>query len=167
MVKLVDTEQPLTEDEFCKFAKLFRGRIPEAFRLHYMHYNGGSTSEEESYDDFYFWPIKYGGGTIESWVLDPEWFQYWMENWDGECICWYDYPEGEALKKENFCFWEPFTFIPFGNDSTGAGTIFLISLRESDYGCVYVYIQNDGGGLCQLGDSFEQFLSRTWPDDGQ
>jgi hypothetical protein len=166
MVKLVDTEQSLTENEFCEFAKLFHGKIPEAFKSHYMRYNGGSTTEESDYDDFYFIPIKYGGYNIESLALDSELNRHWMNNWDRECVSsWDDCPKGEPIMKEGFVFWKPLTFIPFGNDSSGACTTFYISLRDCDCGCVYIYL-DESGGLCQLGNSFEEFLSKwLWPDD--
>jgi hypothetical protein len=145
MAELVHTEKPLTEDEYKDFERLFRQKIPPSFKANYMAHNGGFPAEEDVEAgrwgfDAGFVPIKHGKLPIERLVEDIE---------DIENI---------EPKDRKFGVWEKFSFVPFASDSGG---IVFISLRDDDYGHVYIYFC-DGDNIFKICASFEEFRSRLY-----
>lgn len=144
MPELVHTEKPLTDAELFEFERKFRREIPPSFKSHYKADNGGFPSEEDVEADKWglpvngFNPIKYGKLTIEKLVDDI-----------GKI--------NPADKR--FGSWEKLSFVPFAFDA-GGNTIFL-SLRDNDYGNVYIYAP-DGGNIKNISSSFEDFRSRLY-----
>ena len=144
MPELVDTEKPLTDEEFAAFERLFHREIPLSFKRHYMADNGGVPSEEDVEAGKWglpvhgFVPIKYGNLTIEELVkrierIDPE--------------------------DDKFGTWAEFSYVPFAYDSFG-NTIFL-SLRDSDYGSVY-WFTFQGPDIVLIASSFDEFRTRLY-----
>lgn len=143
MVELVHAEKTLTEDEYAEFEKLFSAKLPLSLKDHYIRINGGFLAEEDVENDLWglpvggFNPIRYGKVTIEQLISDIE----TIKNPDtGE-----EYHEGE--------------YVPFAYDD-GGHTIF-ISLKESDYGHIYLY-DCDGESFFQISEGFEKFISRLY-----
>jgi hypothetical protein len=58
-------------------------------------------------------------------------------------------------KNDKFGSWPPYSYVPFAYDA-GANPIFL-SLRDSDYGCVYICALDGSGGIKRVDTSFEAF----------
>jgi hypothetical protein len=144
MADLVDTEKPLTDDDYKDFERIFRRQIPPSFKTHYMARNGGFPAEEDVESGQWglpvhgFNPIKYGRLTIERLAED-------IENIEPE--------------DRRFGSWEKFSYVPFAYDA-GGNTIF-ISLRDDDYGRVYIYVP-DGGNIYDICPSFEEFRRRLY-----
>lgn len=142
MAVLVDTEQALTEEDYHNFEQLFARELPPSFRAHYMSFNGGSTAEEDCEAGRWgvecgFNSIKYGKLTIERLIEDMGAIE----------------PEDDK-----FGSWAPYSYVPF-SESYG-GTRFL-SLRDSDYGCVYIYFP-DGSNIFFSASSFEEFREKLY-----
>jgi len=141
---LTHTEQPLTDEEFATFAGMFRRAIPESFRAHYLADNGGFPSEEDVEAGRWglpvqgFVPVKYGRVPIERLVEDLERVA----------------PHDQAVG-----VWVRYSYVPFAYDA-GGNTIFL-SLRDSDYGRVYIYAP-DGGNIKEIAPSFAEFRRRLY-----
>lgn len=144
MPELAHTEKPLADEDFTNFERLFRREIPLSFKSHYMADNGGFPSEEDVEAGKWglpvngFNPIKYGNVTIERLVED-------IESID---------PQDEM-----FGSWAKFSYVPFAHDE-GGNTIFL-SLRDTDYGSVYIYAF-DGNNIKRISPSFEEFRTRLY-----
>jgi hypothetical protein len=145
MPDLTYTETPLTDEDFTTFERLFRREIPLSFKSHYMVDNGGSPSEEDVEAGKWglpvhgFVPIKYGNLTIEESIeriesIDPQ--------------------------DEKFGSWAKFTYVPFAYDA-GGNTIFL-SLRDTDYGSVYIYAFDGSNNIKRISPSFEEFRTRLY-----
>jgi SMI1/KNR4 family protein SUKH-1 len=144
MPELAHTEEQLTDEDFTNFERLFRTEIPLSFKSHYMADNGGFPSEEDVEAGKWglpvhgFNPIKYGNLTIER-VIES------MESIDPQ--------------NEKFGSWAKFSYVPFAYDE-GGNTIFL-SLRDTDYGSVYIYAF-DGNNIKRISPSFEEFRARLY-----
>lgn len=149
MVDLVYVEQSLTEEEFRDFENRFNAKIPDSFRDHYMHNNGGLTDEVEMETGKWglpvngFLPIKYGTLTIEEIV---------------------EYYGNISPNNKKFGSWRKFEFIPFANDP--GGNVIFVSLREIDYGSIYIYAE-DGDSIAIISSSFELFRSRLYTGTGE
>ncbi len=147
MVDLVCCEKKLTKDEFKEFEQLFHQKIPEAFKLYYMNNNGGFPAEEDVEAGRWglpvngFNPIKYGRLPIDKLIFDL----------------------GDIVASDaELGIWEKLWFIPFAYDS-GGNTIF-ISLRENDYGQIYIYAQ-DGNNIFNIMPSFEAFIQKLYKNE--
>lgn len=144
MAELAHKEKALTEEEFRDFERIFSRQIPPSFKAHYMANNGGSPTEEDVESGQWglpvhgFNPIKYGKLTIERLVEDIESIE---------------------PKDQRFGSWEKSSYVPFAYDE-GGNTIF-ISLRDNDYGYVYIYA-SDGRNIKNIAPSFEQFVARLY-----
>lgn len=144
MGDMIYKEQLLTDNDLAFFESFFCKEIPLSFKNFYKKNNGGFLSEEDMEAGVWglpvngFYSIKYGEKTIEK-----------MVNNYGDLIPCDDGNGG----------WKKFTFIPFSYDN-GGNPIF-VSLRESDYGCVYIYAP-DGDNLFKISNSFEEFISRLY-----
>ncbi|WP_426346867.1 SMI1/KNR4 family protein [Cronobacter universalis] len=140
MVELVSPERKISSIEWTEFAKSFPVPLPESFKAHYLRINGGYLAEEDVEADRWgipvggFNPIKYGQLPIETLISDII------------SIAPVDSEYGPWHKKE---------FIPFAYDNGGHS--FFLSLKESDYGRVYLYAE-DGDALFEVADSFEDFI---------
>jgi len=104
--------------------------------------NGGFPAEEDVESGQWgfqagFFPIKYGKLSIERLVED-------IENIEPE--------------DRRFGTWEKFSFVPFASQ---VGGIIFISLRDDDYGHVYIYFQ-DGDNIFKIYPSFEEFRRRLY-----
>jgi hypothetical protein len=84
----------------------------------------------------FFFPIKYGTLPIERLAEDIE----------------------SIEPKDRKFGWEKFSFVPFACEV--GGTVF-ISLRDEDYGHVYIYFE-DGDGIFEICSSFEEFRLRMY-----
>ncbi|BDU20006.1 SMI1/KNR4 family protein [Dyella sp. GSA-30] len=144
MAELVDQEQPIVDAEFRQFETLFCRSLPDSFRLHYLRDNGGSPLEDDVEAGRWglpvhgFNPIKYGTLTIETLVEDY-----------GD-ITPSDHDVGT---------WARSTFVPFAYDA-GGHAIFM-SLRDSDYGYIYLY-DPDNGAIFLIERSFEMFRAQLY-----
>ena len=144
MAELAHGEKALTDEEYRDFERIFRRQTPPSFKAHYMANNGGSPKEEEVESGQWglpvhgFNPIKYGKLTIERLVEDIESIE---------------------PKDRRFGSWEKSSYVPFAYDE-GGNTIF-ISLRDDDYGYVYIYAP-DGRNIKNIAPSFEEFLARLY-----
>jgi len=142
MAELVDTEQALTEEDYRNFEQLFAREIPPSFRAHYMSFNGGSPTEEDVEAGRWGLPvhgfnsIKYGTLPIERLIEDIG-----------------------AIELE-IGSWAPYSYVPFAYDA-GGSTVFL-SLRDSDYGCVYICAHDGSGSFKLVATSFEEFRERLY-----
>ncbi|WP_283010585.1 SMI1/KNR4 family protein [Cronobacter turicensis] len=140
MVELVDTERKISNIEWTEFAKRFPVPLPESFKAHYLRINGGYLAEEDVEADRWgipeggFNPIKYGALPVETLINDI----FNISPADSEYGPW----------QEN-------EFIPFAYDN--GGNSFFLSLKESDYGRVYLYAQ-DGDALFEIADLFDDFI---------
>jgi len=142
MAELVDTEQTLTDEDYRNFEQLFAREIPPSFRAHYMSFNGGCTAEEDVEagrwrSEMGFSPIKYGKLPIEQLIEDMGAIE----------------PEDDK-----FGSWAPYSYVPFAG--CYGGDLFL-SLRDSDYGCVYIYFP-DGSNIFFMASSFEEFREKLY-----
>ena len=142
MAKMVHQEQPLTDNEFQEFERMFVRSAPNALKSYYMSNNGGHTSEEDAEAGKFglpvggFHSIKYGKLTIEELVDDL----------------------GDITPLE-FGAWNKFAFIPFAHDE-GSNIIF-VSLRDNNYGSVYIFDPNVGN-IAMVAPSYEAFLVRLF-----
>jgi hypothetical protein len=141
VAELVHTKQALTDKDYRNFEQLFAREIPSSFRAHFMLFNGGFLAEEDREAGHWglpvlgFNPIKYGTLPIEQLIervgnIEP--------------------------KDRKFGSWDPGSYVPFAYDE-GANPLFL-SLRDSDYGCVYICSLDGGGAIKRVAPSFEEFL---------
>jgi hypothetical protein len=64
---------------------------------------------------------------------------------------------------DKFGSWAPYSYVPFAYDA-GSNIVF-ISLRDNDYGCVYIYAP-DGGNIFFVASSFEEFRERLYTAEG-
>ena len=108
--EFTDCEQPLTEDDIQAAAEQLGAELPHAFRLHYLHYNGGTprlslfVNDEIDYDDIeisQFIPIRYArefaddpeftleGRALMHWVAGevPNTLIPFAMDWGGNYIC--------------------------------------------------------------------------------
>jgi hypothetical protein len=144
MAELVDQDQPIVDAEFRQFEALFRRSLPDAFRLHYLRDNGGAPLEDDVEAGRWglpvhgFNPIKYGTLTIETLVED-----------------YGDITPGD----DDVGMWAKSTFVPFAYDA-GGHPIFM-SLRDSDYGYIYLY-DPDNGAIFLIECSFEMFRAQLY-----
>src|SRR5688572_8111980 len=143
MAELVDTEQALTDEDYRNFEQLFTRELPPSFRAHYMSFNGGSPAEEDVEAGRWsrqvdFLPIKYGTLPIEKLIEDIGVIE----------------PENDK-----FGSWAPYSYVPFGGHV--GGTLFL-SLRDSDYGCVYIRFFDGSDGIFFVASSFEEFREKLY-----
>ena len=144
MAELKNTQQRLTEREILEFETSLARKLPEAFRNHYIAFNGGAPAEEDVERGEWglpvhgFNPIKHGRLTVERLINDLD------------VISPEESPYGS---------WVKLSFVPFAYDA-GAHLIFL-SLRNQDYESIYIY-DPDGGAIKKIADSFEEFLSRLY-----
>jgi hypothetical protein len=142
--RLAYTEKPLIDEDFTTFERLFRREIPLSFKSHYLANNGGFPSEEDVEAGNWglpvhgFNPIKYGNVTIERVVEDTETID---------------------PKDEQFGSWAKYSYVPFAYDA--GGNIVFLSLRDTDYGSVYIYAP-DGGNIKKVSPSFEEFRTRLY-----
>jgi cell wall assembly regulator SMI1 len=142
MADLVDMEKLLTDDDYKDFERIFHRQLPPSFKARYMAHNGGCPAEEDVESGQWglpvhgFNPIRYGSLPIEKLVED-------IGNIEPE--------------DRRFGSWEKFSYVPFAYDA-GGNTIF-ISLRDDDYGHVYIYAP-DGGNIKNICPSFEEFRRR-------
>jgi len=143
MVELVNCEKKITEEDYAEFEKNFSTELPQSLKGHYLRVNGGFLGEKDVEDDLWglpvggFNPIKYGNVTIEKIISDIS----TIRNIDtGE-----EYKEGQ--------------YVPFAYDN-GGHTIF-ISLKGSDYGCIYLY-DCDGDGFFEISEGFEKFINKLY-----
>lgn len=133
-------QKKLTNIEWETFESLFDKKLPETFKKHYLEKNGGFVSEDDMGNNTLDIPIgfnsiKYGELTIEK--LIDEINEYGL-----------DYKEVGT--------WTRTSFVPFA--SGPCDIIFFISLRDEDYGYVYVFAPNDNyiGEVCK---TFEEFFN--------
>lgn len=144
MRDLVHTEHPLSEKEFDEFSQMFRRAIPDSFRRHYLHTNGGVPAEEEVESGKCglpitgFIPIKYGRLPIEMLIKEI-----------GNIV-----PDDSDIGP-----WQVYEYVPFASDQ-GGNSIFL-SLLTKDYGKIYVWLQ-DGGNVFNILPSFDVFLEKLY-----
>jgi SMI1 / KNR4 family (SUKH-1) len=129
MAELVYTEQALTDEDYRNFEQLFAREILPSFRAHYMSFNRGFLAEEDAEAGRWGLPvhgfnsIKYGTLPIEQLI---------------------ERTGAIELKDSKYGSWAPGSCVPFAYDA-GANPVFL-SLRDSDYGCVYICALDGGGG---------------------
>ncbi|EPN30452.1 hypothetical protein A244_38575 [Pseudomonas syringae pv. actinidiae ICMP 18807] len=144
MATLINKEQQLTDIDIDSFEKLFVNKIPTSFKTHYKANNGGTPSESDMEKGLWglpicgFYSIKYGKLKIENTITDIEFID----------------PE-----EKKYGTWAEYEFLPFAYDS-GGNPIFL-SLREEDYGHIYLYAP-DGKNIFSISDDFEDFLKRLY-----
>ncbi|WP_257819004.1 SMI1/KNR4 family protein [Burkholderia glumae] len=72
-MKFEDTSKPLSDEEIRDFEKKARVKLPEAFKRHYITYNGGYPVDAEAVEGIEhtfplhgFFPLTHGSLTIES-----------------------------------------------------------------------------------------------------
>jgi len=148
MAELMHTEQALSDGDYRNFEQLFAREIPASFRGHYMSFNGGGPAEEDVEAGRWglpvhgFNPIRYGTLPIERLI-----------------------EEMGAIEPQDdkFGSWAPRRYVPFAYDA-GGNPLFL-SLRDDDYGCVYIYAP-DGGNVARVARSFEEFCERLHREKG-
>ena len=146
MVDLIGSEKTVSELEFLDFESNFKSVLPAQFKTHYLKRNGGFPAEEDVESGRWglpvngFYSIKYGNLNIFDVIENAE-----------EII-----PSNSA-----YGTWSKGWFVPFAYDS-GGNSIF-ISLREIDYGSVYIYAQ-DGDNLFKISESFGDFLIKLGMD---
>jgi hypothetical protein len=112
-----------------------------------MSFNGGCPAEEDVEAGRWglpvhgFAPIKYGDLTIEQLIEDIG-----------------------VIEAKEFGFWAPYSYVPFAYDE-GSNPLFL-SLRDGDYGCVYICALDGTGNIKRVAASFEEFLERLYRAEG-
>jgi hypothetical protein len=62
---------------------------------------------------------------------------------------------GIESEDDKFGSWPPRSYVPFAYDA-GANILFL-SLRDSDYGCIYICALDGSGSIKRVAASFEEF----------
>jgi hypothetical protein len=144
--KLIETEHPITENEFRIFESRFTNKIPESFKNHYLKDNGGYISEDDqeagkcglSY--FHnFIPIKFGYIPIESESLEM----------DGII------PENHSVVGT----WKKYEFVPFAfGDNV---RLIFMSLRNNDYGSIYMFNEDGDNANC-IFPSFDAFIKELY-----
>jgi hypothetical protein len=143
--KLIETDHPITEDEFRVFESRFTNKIPVSFKNHYLRDNGGYISEQDIeagkrgllYFD-HFVPIKFA---------DP------IEN-SVKII-------GDIIPKNSSAIgtWKKYEFVPFAINRAG-GSIF-ISLRNNDYGSIYM-CNKSRDSVSYIFPSFDEFIKKLY-----
>jgi hypothetical protein len=149
MIKLINTERPITENEFDVFESNFINKIPESFKNHYLKNNGGSISGRDWEEDIWgfqvtqFFSIKFGDNTIEKSIK-----------------LLVDLVSDDPFDELEFGAWEKYEFIPF---ASSYGGIVFMSLRDDDYGSIYAYDENsEGVEFESLSPSFDVFIKKIY-----
>ncbi|UCZ75993.1 SMI1/KNR4 family protein [Dickeya zeae] len=144
MAELISPQKELTVQDMNDFESMFSVSIPDSFKEHYIRINGGFVSESDVEAELWglpvngFNPIKYGQVTIERLIEDIQ----EIKPDDGQYGAW-GYKE----------------FVPFAYDF--GGNVIFISLRDDDWGEIYLYAQ-DGGNIIHIDTSFTSFLKRFY-----
>ncbi|MGS1063151.1 SMI1/KNR4 family protein [Burkholderia glumae] len=127
-----DTSKPLSDEEIRDFEKKARVKLPEAFKRHYITYNGGYPVDAEAVEGIEhtfplhgFFPLTHGSLTIESVKKDLA---------------------------EDFGLTDA---IPFAYDQ--GSNIFYISTSEANFGAVF-QITAETRDRFLVTESFEDFL---------
>lgn len=127
---LEDSEQALSVQELIEFQDGFGAQLPVAFRQFYLEHNGGDLSDSNGDNDFLL-----GGFTPIKYGVAPVEVVY-RDLVDS-------LPSLEGL-------------IPFAYDY--GGNSYLLSLRNDDYGKIYLYLM-DEDELAFVCTSFEEFMA--------
>jgi len=127
---LEDSEQALSVQELIEFQDGFGAQLPVAFRQFYLEHNGGDLSDSNGDNDFLL-----GGFTPIKYGVAPVEVVY-RDLVDS-------LPSLEGL-------------IPFAHDY--GGNSYLLSLRNDDYGKIYLYLM-DEDELAFVCASFEEFMA--------
>ncbi|MBN6151536.1 SMI1/KNR4 family protein [Xanthomonas sp. AmX2] len=127
---LEDSGQALSVQELIEFQDGFGAQLPEAFRQFYLAHNGGDLSDSNGDNDFLL-----GGFTPIKYGVAPVEVVY--RNLVDSL------PSLEGL-------------VPFAYDCVGNS--YLLSLRNDDYGKIYLYLM-DEDELAFVCESFEEFMA--------
>jgi hypothetical protein len=144
--KLIETEHPITENEFHVFESRFVKKLPESFKNHYLRNNGGYISEEDKKAGKYglsyfgeFNSIKFGYMPIECLV------ELYIDIFPANC--------------SEVGVWEKYEFVPFANDHE-CEPIFM-SLRDNDYGSIYMCYEGRDI-ISHIFPSFDVFIKKLY-----
>ncbi|MTD29436.1 SMI1/KNR4 family protein [Erwinia sorbitola] len=129
MLIIEESEKKLSQDDFFEFESFFRRELPEEFKRFYLTNNGGYLPE-----NFTGYPFLFNGFISIKYGKAPIEKTY--------CDLITGFPQLKNL-------------IPFADDS--GGNCFLLSLRDEDYGKIYIWLM-DEKKLIFVSDSFKEFI---------
>ncbi|EEJ7234992.1 SMI1/KNR4 family protein [Salmonella enterica subsp. salamae] len=125
-----ESEKKLTQDEFSEFERYFSKKFPDSFRNFYLENNGGYLSESA-----YPSPLLFSGFISIKYGKVP------IEKTYQDLI-------DDFLELKDM--------VPFADDE--GGNCFLLSLRDKDYGQIYIWLM-DEKELAFVSESFDEFMN--------
>lgn len=133
MLELLESEYPITENDFKEFEKQLNKSLPLEMKELYLNFNGGQPILPCVHDDKHIYPVN-SFYSLKEMQDNLDWF-------DDE-----SFPDG--FKKGDLL---PFAYFP-GNGN------YSLSLRNSDYGKVYFYVLEEKATIYGKWVSFKTFL---------
>lgn len=125
-----ESEKKLTQDDFFEFEKYFGKKFPDGFRDFYLENNGGYLPESEHPA-----PLLFSG---------------FIPIKHGKV------PIEKTYQDLTDDFIELKDMVPFADDE--GGNCFLLSLRDKDYGKIYIWLM-DEKELTFVSESFDEFIN--------
>ena len=134
MLVLTDTNPAISREDLLQFEEFLGKNLPEAMKNFYFQYNGGQPQVKGVHDDRHLFPFN-SFDSLEEMRKSMKWF-------DDEAV-----PAGfKATDLLHFAY------------DPGSGN-YALSLREEDYGKVYLYVLEETAELYGQWPSFENFLN--------
>lgn len=134
MLELLESEYPITENDFKEFEKQLKKSLPLEMKELYLSFNGGQPNLLYVHDKKRIFPFNAFYSLTE--IIDSlKWF-------DEDAL-----PSG--FKVENLLH---FAYDP------GSGN-YAMSLRDSDFGRIYFYVLEERAEIHGEWDSFDEFIN--------
>ena len=134
MLVLIDTDPAISREDLLQFEEFLGKNLPEAMKNFYFQYNGGQPQVKGVHDDRHLFPFN-SFDSLEEMRKSMKWF-------DDEAV-----PAG----------FKATDLLHFAYDPRSGN--YALSLREEDYGKVYLYVLEETAELYGQWPSFENFLN--------
>ena len=134
MLVLTDTDPAISSEDFLQFEEILGKKLPKSMMDFYLKHNGGQPQVMGVHDEHHLFPFN-SFDSLEEMRKSLTWY-------DDEAV-----PAGfRATDLLHFAY------------DPGSGN-YALSLREEDYGMVYLYILEETAEVYGQWPSFEVFLN--------